>query len=269
MSAISFPEVDIPNSQKSDIIAGHRTLVYLIRLLKGTSYSVFMIYLTSIFVLRPLLSLKYERRQEFLQFAFERIKKLYSKVSKNVKHIPAVEENYNGRVYKDESVGTGDFLVKDYSFIPGDWSSSKCYSGSEQQLSLDEDDLTSRCLNSTDKLFNSMTNMKRTLEYLKVHEYKKKNTYYSGSSFRNKDDSSEMQPLLFQLKQLDNYMGMVNADHPRDYFFRRSPLQNLYADQAGAQRKDGNYLDSIHKGITECQNLIEQVRMVKPGKLSQ
>lgn len=266
MSTISFPEADIPNSQRPEVITSHRTLVYLIRLLKHTSYSVAVIYLASILLIKPLLSLNYGRRREFMQLAFERMTKLYSRVSKRVKHIPAVEENYNGKIYKDESVGTGDFLVKDYSFVSGNWNTSKSDMEHEQQLSVDEDDITSRCLNSSDKLFNSMTNIKRTLEYLRVPEYKKKGTYYSGSSFRNKDESSEMLPLLFQLKQLNNYMEMVNADHPRDYFFRRSPLQNLYADHTGKQRKKGNYLDSIHESVIECQDLIEQVRMVRPRK---
>ncbi|QPG77307.1 hypothetical protein FOA43_004715 [Brettanomyces nanus] len=164
---------------------------------------------------------------------------------------------------ENEMVGTEDVSTQNYSYIPRNWSSELI----PKQLGLssdEEEDYNEAALRSTEKLYNSLERVKKTLGNMSTPEYKKTGSYTGSHGFReNLGNASEMQPLLFQLKQLKNYMEMVSADHPRDYFFKRSPLQGLYKTP-GSMNKDINYIDNLSQEIKECEDLIEQLRMTRP-----
>lgn len=259
VSKLSFPEENIPELQKPIQLTSHQTLVYLLRLLNRTGYSVAIVYAVCMLVIKPLLELNYKRRCQFMEYTFSKVTTLYSRIAKRVKHLPTIEQVYNGRIYKDETSSTSDLPNESYSYLQGGWSMDGI---KELEMSVNEKNSNDSIDMSVDRLSNSLDNMKRTLEGMKTSEYKKADGYLGGQGFRVKTNASEMQPLLFQIKQLKNYMEMVNADHPRDYFFKRSPLQNLYSNGTNEKERESNYLDSLHREVNECEDLIEQIRMV-------
>ncbi|GMF07517.1 unnamed protein product [Ambrosiozyma monospora] len=105
---IAFPE-DLPPPTPSSIIPKqHKTLVFLIKLLRGSGYSLIAAYALTIFLIKPLLKLSFDRRLEFSKFVFERLNQVYQKLGKQIKYIPSVIVNYNGVIYKDSAVSTGD-----------------------------------------------------------------------------------------------------------------------------------------------------------------
>ncbi|VEU23594.1 DEKNAAC104519 [Brettanomyces naardenensis] len=260
LPAISFPEDDASVLRNLPALGRQKTLVYLVKLLRRTGYSVAIITIACILIVKPLLCLNFDRRLDFMKNAFKKATAIYSRASKSIKFIPSVEVKYNGTVYKDEMVTTDDFSVQAYSYIPGNWSNSQI--PKELSPSIPENEnYNERGLRATERLSNSLLNMKRTLDNMNTPEYKKSDSYSGVYSFRSSSTTSEMQSLLFQLKQLKNYTEVVNADHPRDYFFKRSPLQGLYT---GLGDKKGNYMDNLEKEIKECHDLIEQIHMTKP-----
>lgn len=250
VATISFPE----NVTSALAETRHRTLVYLLRLLRLSGYSVLVTYLACLFALKPVFKLNYDRRLEFMRYAYTKMAGIYSQLRAKAKHVPSVEIRYEGKIYKDEMISTDDDGLYQYSYTPYSTESK------EVRFSVDYEDCNERSLRATDKVCGSLENLKRTLVGMDVAEYKKDDAYVGTHTFRTAADTSEMSPLLFQLKQLKNYMEMVNADHPCQFFFKRSPLQGLYS--TSHSRKD-NYIDNLFALVDECKELVEQAKMVK------
>ncbi|GMG35249.1 unnamed protein product [Ambrosiozyma monospora] len=273
---ISFPE-DLPPAAPSSIIPKqHKTLVFLIKLLRGSGYSLIAVYVLTTFLIKPLLKLSFDRRLEFSKFVFDRLNQVYQKLGKQIKYIPSVVVNYKGVIYKDSAVSTDDndedqvfyhhtevtnvnktisedkTVKKGVRFLDEEAQAETIFKQDYKKLSLD----------ASDELSVALNKVRRTLLSMKMADYQKQDAF-SGSMINRYNGSSisEMQPLLFQLSQFKNYLEVTTSDHPKNYMFKRqiSYLTNGYgAGGYSARSKTLNLVDDLHSSIDEVRTVVSQ-----------
>ncbi|ODV85756.1 hypothetical protein CANARDRAFT_27848 [[Candida] arabinofermentans NRRL YB-2248] len=275
---ISFPE-DLPPATYSATSKQHQTLRFLIRLLYSSGYTLAGIYLIAILALKPLLNVAYDRRSEFLNHVYTKLSSVYNDLTTKVKYVPSVEINYKGVIYKDSMSSTDDFKNDNdsdeepiYTGPTYRYSAALVHEPVKEVRFLDDaKNINYNELNSqaTMKLTRNLNNLKETLNDLKVSNYNNTKNFTTSStptSFGGRNnDVSEMQPLMFQMKQLKNYIEIVSSDHPRDYIFKRKlNYSNRYI--AGEHKKNSlNLLDDLNDEINELKDAVKSINHNKPS----
>lgn len=173
---IAFPE-DISSGPKR-----LKTLVYLVKLLYGSGLLLTVIYAVSIAVIKPMLELQFDRRLEILTVVGARLRnQVFAKIVKRIPEVPDVMVKYGDKFYCDSMVQTDD---RD-TFSTG------------RRVAFKDDSAQDKVIDLNEKL----TLLKMGLAKLSVTDYE------------NNDDNfkpSEMQPLKFQLNQLNALFDSIN-----------------------------------------------------------
>ncbi|KAG7921327.1 hypothetical protein KL905_002785 [Ogataea polymorpha] len=241
VAAIAFPEDGGPVSPARP----HGTLRYVLRLLTLSGYGLATFYVVVLLVVKPMLKLSFERRRDLANHCFGHLRALYGGLVEKVKFVPSVELNYRGVLYKDSMCSTetdeDDVVVQE-----------------EHTRGVRFDDEVSRRdynelnLSQTVILGQNLDRLKDTLNKIRVSSYHKNSVPSFGGRLAA-SDVSEMQPLIFQVKQLKNCVEMVSSDHPREYLFKRSLN---YA--RGPNRL--NLVDDLRDELADLRKVVQQAR---------
>ncbi|KAI0463312.1 hypothetical protein LJB42_003335 [Komagataella kurtzmanii] len=218
VQAIAFPE-NLPPSRL--VTPKPAALLYLTRLLYGSGWFLVVVYALALFLIRPMLKLQYERRGSYLNHCLDKLNAMYELVAKRIKFVPEVRVKYGNTVYSDAGMQTDPKKEEvDNTFNPFLYQQKYQNNGFGRQTIKFEDEEEKRDRSESDRLGGSIQDLKNTLEKLEVSSYKQ-----AGASLSLRGDTSrmsEMQPLMFQVKQLENYMEGLSSEHPKDSMFKRA-----------------------------------------------
>lgn len=269
---MSFPE----ETEGSRVrIPTHPVVRFVKVLSRSTLLVTFVIFLVVKYVVQPALATTLERRFELQNFAFMRLKGLKKRLDQTVELPPFIKVAYGDVELVDRTTCTDDIKIEEaresqYEFFKKDSkrrsynvqftdeTGAKTISSKEKS---NEDlstftELNSRIDHSQSKLQQKIIDLKSRLAGLNVVEYQK----LSPSGFS--DGDLEMNSLLYQLKQLKNYMEVMTSEHPREMLFKK-PISQI---QVGRNRNTSvkfNYLDVIDDKINGLKNMIDE-KTTKP-----
>ncbi|CDK29095.1 unnamed protein product [Kuraishia capsulata CBS 1993] len=281
LPVLAFPE-NLPESAL--IPPKPRTLIYLIRLLYSTGALLTAFYALAIFVLKPCLERQHSLRHEYLTYLCGGLRGMVSAISSRLDFVPNIAVKYGDRIYSDaycqtEINGDGTILKlgqkADEQLQENKASEEENGEHEDQELEQHETDHGSlitrpmgtvrfadeeevREAEATEKLkkkahvSSSLNNLKNCLDSLTVTAYKRGDS--PMSMINHRANISEMQPLLFQVKQFQNYLDIMNRDHPRDMFFKRN-----YMLGGNTGKKTNNMIDDIQNQVRELMELTKKL----------
>ncbi|GMF44316.1 hypothetical protein B5S32_g5800 [[Candida] boidinii] len=275
---ISFPEdlkintVILPKKSK--------TLIFLTKLFYSSGYTLLIIFIISKFLIKPLIKLNYDRRLNYLNHVFKNLNHLYLKISNNLSIIPSISINYNGTLYSDAICSTneednisGGILYKDSNDsnieIDSDSDNDDDDNNTDvhrakvtterNQVHFEDDETTIKNQKNNNifikkpniKINKNLKNLKNTLLKLNISNYDSTNEV---AKFDYNSNISEIRPLLFQLKQFQNYLDLISQDHPKEFFFKR---RNNYGTYNTNNQKSNNILDDLNSEFNDCTKLLK------------
>ncbi|KAG7808803.1 hypothetical protein KL921_003885 [Ogataea angusta] len=242
VAAIAFPEDAGPVSP----VRPHGTLRYVLRLLASSGYGLAAFYAVVLLVIKPMLRLSFERRRDLANHCFGHLRALYGNLVDKVKFVPSVELNYRGLLYKDSMCSTetdeDDVVVQEEH--------TRGVRFDDEVARRDYNELN---LSQTVILGQNLDRLKDTLNKIRVSSYHHKNSVPSFGGRLGASDVSEMQPLIFQVKQLKNCVEMVSTDHPREYLFKRS------LSYARGPNKL-NLVDDLRDELADLRRVVQQAK---------
>lgn len=272
---ISFPE----DLKLNTIISPKksRTLIFLTELCYSSGYTLLIIFIVAKFLIKPLLKLNYDRRFNYLNHVSKNLNHLYLKISKNLSIIPSISINYNGTIYSDAICSTneednisGGIIYKDSntsnteidSDDNDDENDTDVYRAKvtteRNQVHFEDETTTQKRLNGNIfitkpniKINRNLKNLKNTLLNLNISNYDSTNEV---AKFDYNSNISEIRPLLFQLKQFQNYLDLVSQDHPKEFFFKR---RNNYGTYNTYNQRSNNILDDLNTELNDCTKLLK------------
>lgn len=250
----------------------HPVIQYIKVLSRSTFLATALLLVIFRFLLKPALDTTVQRRFALQNFVYQRLKALHYNLRMIVKSPPLVNVTYNGKNMIDRTVSTSDILIEEareneFALFKRESkvkSSIATTTGDNHKEVRFSDDTKGGASHSTpfseindkanitsNKLNESMKNLKNKLQEIKVAEYKQLST----SGFISGDP--EMNSLFFHVKQLKTYLEVATAEPPREMLFKK-PLSHIQVGRNKSMSYKFNYLDILNDNLDEIKQALDR-----------
>ena len=276
---IAFPEESsLPKLKRVQ----HPALKFIKVLSRSTLSITTIILLIFKFFIQPNLQTILNNRFELHNFVYNKLKILHKSLQQRVKNANVMKISYNGKTLIDRNISTDDVIIEEtkqseYEHFKRD-TKRRSYqasftiekNGKEIETNINNNnsntdvdmnhntysDINEKVNYTTSKLVKGIESLRTNLKQLKVTEYNQLSS--SSSSLGNySSGNSEMNALLFQIKQFRNYLEVVTSEHPREMLFKK-PISHIQVGRRNSTKiQKYNYLDILNDNLDELRHKLD------------